>query len=120
MPDNPKSLSVCYTPEVINDRSIHGPFHRLGRGKYQISFWMELGKHVKLSRPVAEIRVTRGKPEEILTRRILYEKDWEHKDKLKPFRLTVNLDRPSIVEFPVYYQGIDTLWIDRISVTRLK
>ena len=91
------------------------------RGKYRATFWMgiDIDGESSAGTMIAEIRATRGLQKEVLKIRRLREKDWQNKRTIEPFSIIFELNRPSVVEFPVYYQGNGILWVDRIKVVRL-
>ncbi len=113
-----KGWGVRFSPRILNDRGMSGPIHRLMPGQYRISFYMEVEGKVPDGAPVALIRVTRGLQREVLAQRMLRRADWKAPHVLQPFTLAISLARPSILEFPVYYQGGGILWVDRIEVAK--
>ncbi len=111
-------MGVRFTPDIVNNRGITGPLHRLMPGYYCATFWLGVDGKVLPSSPVAIIQVARGHQREVLAERTLKRSDWRVPRALQPFTLKFFLKRPSIMQFPIYYQGKGVLWADRIKVAR--
>jgi len=109
---------VRFSPDVLNDRSIWGPLHRLDPGRYRAVFWMAAEGGGAPGSPAALIQVARGHQRTVLVSRALKHGDWDAPGKLKPFSLAFSLDRPAIIQLPVYYQGRGILYVDRIEVAK--
>ena len=110
---------VRFSPDIVNDRSIWGPLHRLKPGRYRATFYMAAGGDTLTDGPVALFQVARGHQREVLKARTVRRKDFGRPGGLQAFSLDFSLARPSIMQFPVYYQGNGELWVDRIEVARI-
>ena len=113
-----KGLGVKFSPDIVNNRGISGPLHRLMPGNYRATFWVAIDGKISPEKSVAIIQVARGHQREVLKTRTLKQADWHVHRKLEPFTLEFSLNRPTIMQFPVYYSGNGTLWVDRIKVAK--
>ncbi len=114
-----KGKCVRFTPLIINDRGINGPHHLLKPGTYKATYWMALDYKNKDNPIVAQIMVTRDMGKDRLRAASLTKKDF-HLKKLSPFSIEFTIDRPSVMDFNVYYQGKGILWVDRIEVKEVQ
>jgi len=113
-----KGRGVKFSPDIINNRGISGPLHRLMPGRYRATFWMAIDGQILPEKPVVIIQAVRGHQKDILKTRTLKQADWHVHQKLEPFTLEFSLNRPAIMQFPVYYSGNGILWVDRIKVAK--
>ena len=113
-----KGEGVCFTPDVLNDRSLWGPLHWLMPGRYRASFYLIRGGKGPTDQSVALLQVARGHQREILKELRVKQRDFKTPGNLQSFSLDFSIGRPSIMQFPVYYLGNGGLWVDRIKVAR--
>ena len=113
-----KGTGVKFSPDIVNNRGISGPLHRLMPGSYRATFWVAIDGKILPEKPVATIQVVRGHQREVLKTRTLKQADWHVHRKLEPFTLEFSLNRPTIMQFPVYYSGNGILWVDCIKVAK--
>ncbi len=117
MPDG-NGTGVRFSPDVLNNRGIGGPLHRLMPGRYTATFYLAAEGKGKTAAPVAILRVARGHQLETLAERTVTRGELDPAGKTIAFHLNFRLTRPSILQFPVYYQGNGILWVDRIEVAK--
>lgn len=111
-------MSVKFSPDIINNRGITGPLHRLMPGYYRATFYLGVDGKVPPGSSVALIQVARGNQREILAERTLKRSDWHTPRKLQSFTLKFSLKRPSIMQFTIDYLGKGILWADYIKVAK--
>jgi len=118
LPDG-SGMGVRFSPEVLNDRGVGGPLHRLMSGRYTATFYLAVEGSERPELPMAILRVARGHQREVLAEKRVALGDFGSTGKVVSFSLRFVLKRPSIMQFPVYYQGRGILWVDRVEVARI-
>lgn len=117
-PEASGQLAIMAVPhQDPSDFLTSGPYRQYLPGNYRALFRLKIDSNSE--NQVAELQITSDGRKTILAKKSLTTRDFERNNIYQEIHLSFTLDKTSILEFLVKYQGKVKVWYDKVAIIKL-